>query len=82
VEAEPAWVHLVTIGGDIAYGRPDWITQLAPTTSYEEQQAWGNDVLIDTSYRARANSTTPPPRLSQIRANLLARYPQTGPIFA
>ena len=27
--AEPAWVELVMIGGDLTYGRSDWITALS-----------------------------------------------------
>lgn len=82
VEAEPSWVQLVTIGGDIAYGEPDWLTALVDQTPYEDVFAWGRPMLIDTGYRAQTSNTAPPPPLSKIRANLLGRYPQTGPIFA
>jgi 5-methylthioadenosine/S-adenosylhomocysteine deaminase len=82
VEAGPAWVQLVAIGGDLAYGRPDWVGALVDRTPYEEVLAWGRPMLIDTSYRARASGATAPPSLSEIRGNLLGRYPQTGPIFA
>jgi hypothetical protein len=38
-------------------------------------------MLLDTSYAA-VGADAPPPRLKEIRERLLARYPQTGPIFA
>jgi 5-methylthioadenosine/S-adenosylhomocysteine deaminase len=80
--AGPAWVKLVTIGGDLAYGRSDWMDDLLEdTTELESLVAWGNRMLLDTSYAA-AGSDAPPPRLKEIRERLLKRYPQTGPIFA
>jgi 5-methylthioadenosine/S-adenosylhomocysteine deaminase len=82
VEADPSWVKLVSIGGDLAYGKPDWITELAGPVQLEQVIAWGEPMLIDTSYRANAAGKPPPPALSEIRAKLLGRYAQTGPIFA
>jgi 5-methylthioadenosine/S-adenosylhomocysteine deaminase len=80
--AGPAWVQLVTIGGDLAYGRSDWMTELlADTAELESLVAWGKRMLLDTSYAA-AGSDSAPPRLKEIRERLLGRYPQTGPIFA
>jgi hypothetical protein len=80
--AGPAWVQLVTIGGDLAYGRTDWMNDLlADTSELEPLVAWGNRMLLDTSYAA-AGADVPPPRLKEIRERLLARFPQTGPIFA
>jgi hypothetical protein len=43
--------------------------------------AWGKPVLVDTSYSVRTPATAPP-RLADLRAELIARYPQVGPIFA
>ncbi len=80
--AGPAWVQLVTIGGDLAYGRTDWMNDLlADTSELEPLVAWGNRMLLDTSYAA-VGTDAPPPRLKEIRERLLARFPQTGPIFA
>jgi hypothetical protein len=42
--------------------------------------AWGKRMLLDTSYTATPGAE--PPRLAGIRARLLERYPQSGPIFA
>ena len=82
VTASPSWVQLVTIGGDLAYGRSDWMNELLDdTTQLEGLVAWGNRMLLDTSYAA-AGTDAPPPRLKEIRERLLDRYPQTGPIFA
>ena len=72
----------MTIGGDLAYGRTDWMNDLlADTSELEPLVAWGNRMLLDTSYAA-LGADAPPPRLKEIRERLLARFPQTGPIFA
>ncbi|HEX2292724.1 MAG TPA: amidohydrolase family protein [Gaiellaceae bacterium] len=81
VEADPSWVELVTIGGDLAYGRAEWIQELSGPAEKEDLFAWGKPMAMDTSYVAQT-AATPSPRLREIRERLLARYPQTGPIFA
>jgi cytosine/adenosine deaminase-related metal-dependent hydrolase len=81
VEADPSWVELVAIGGDLAYGRADWIQELAGPAEKEDLIAWGRPMAMDTSYIARPAGTTSP-RLRELRARLLERFPQTGPIFA
>ena len=86
--ADPSWVELVTIGGDIAYGRPDWLAALVPGSDHQADApvlemvlAWGKPMALDTSY-AVAATPAPPPRLADLRAELIARYPPLGPIFA
>ncbi len=74
-------VELVTIGGDIAYGRLDWVDALAGPTEREPVTAWGKPMAVDLTYSVIATDTDPP-RLDDLRADLLGRYPQTGPIFA
>lgn len=84
VEAEPAAVALVMINGDVAYGRADWVSDLvapADVEQFERLIAWGNPMALDTSYRARPGSE-PAPRLDALREQLIAQYPQVGPIFA
>jgi 5-methylthioadenosine/S-adenosylhomocysteine deaminase len=81
VEADPSWVELVAIGGDLAYGRADWIEELAAPAEKEDLVAWGKHMVMDTSYVARPGGPASP-RLHELRECLLARYPQTGPIFA
>jgi 5-methylthioadenosine/S-adenosylhomocysteine deaminase len=81
VDADPSWVELVAIGGDLAYGRADWIQELAAPAEKEDLIAWGRPMALDTSYIARPAGTASP-RLHELRARLLGRYPQTGPIFA
>jgi cytosine/adenosine deaminase-related metal-dependent hydrolase len=81
VEADPSWVELVTIGGDLAYGRADWLQELTAPAETENLIAWGKAMAMDTSYVARPAGTTSP-KLQELRARLLERYPQTGPIFA
>lgn len=88
VQALPASVELVVLGGDVAYGRRDWVRLLAgvpaagpdPVTA-EPVVAWGRPMLVDTSYSVRSPAATPP-RLSNLRSALVERYPQVGPIFA
>jgi 5-methylthioadenosine/S-adenosylhomocysteine deaminase len=80
----PTDVELVLIGGDLAYGRTDWITTLAadPTNLHLEPViAWGRSMLLDTGYQATPGGTAPP-SLSALRAALTGVYPQVGPIWA
>ena len=67
------------INGDLAYGRADWIGQLVPAGQAEPIIAWGKRMLVDTSYSVKTPAT-PAPRLADLRADLIARYPQVGPI--
>ncbi|HUZ00946.1 MAG TPA: amidohydrolase family protein [Thermomicrobiaceae bacterium] len=81
VEADASWVELVTIGGNLVYGRTDWIGSLAAGAELEPVIAWGKPLSIDTTYTA-GPAAAPPPRLADLRRALIARYPQVGPIFA
>jgi 5-methylthioadenosine/S-adenosylhomocysteine deaminase len=80
--ADPSWVELVMVDGDLSYGRADWLAGLAEDASrLEPLVAWGKPMLVDNSYRVRPGGE-PPPTLAQLRADLIAQYPQVGPIFA
>lgn len=81
--AEPAWVEMVMIGGDPVYGRSDWMAKVRAdgAVPLERVVAWGKRMLLDTGYSAEP-AATPAPTLAQIRADILAQYPQLGPIFA
>jgi 5-methylthioadenosine/S-adenosylhomocysteine deaminase len=84
LEAEPAWVQLVMIDGDLPYGRADWLETLADPADRERLEpliAWGKRMLLDTSYTA-APATGEEPPLELLRRQLIAAYPQVGPIFA
>jgi cytosine/adenosine deaminase-related metal-dependent hydrolase len=81
VEADPAEVELVTIGGFLAYGRSDWMDLLAPSPDVEPLLAWGKEMKLDTSYAASPGAGFPV-RLANLRRQLLERHPHTGPIFA
>jgi 5-methylthioadenosine/S-adenosylhomocysteine deaminase len=84
VEADPSWVELVMIGGNLVYGRADWLAALSPEADQgrlEPLLAWGTPMLLDTSYTA-AEDSDEQPRLSELRSALIAEYPQVGPIFA
>jgi 5-methylthioadenosine/S-adenosylhomocysteine deaminase len=80
--ADPSWVELVLVGGDLSYGRADWVGELAAGADrLEPLLAWGKRMLLDTSFQVRPDGS-PPPTLAELRAALVAQYPQVGPIFA
>ncbi len=82
--ADPSWIDLVTIGGDLSYGRPDWMRDIAGAVEAEALEpvlAWGKPMLLDTRFAVN-QADDPPPRLSDLRAGLIERYPAIGPIFA
>jgi 5-methylthioadenosine/S-adenosylhomocysteine deaminase len=79
--ADPSWVELVSIGGDITYGRTDWFEKLSGTAqspTIEDLTAWGKPMRIDTGFQ----SAVDPMSLTDIRQLLVAQYPPVGPIFA
>jgi hypothetical protein len=81
--ADPSWVELVSIGGDITYAREDWFSQLsgnASSPTIESLLAWGKPMRLDNGYQAAPGSATP--SLSQIRSMLTTTYPPVGPIYA
>ena len=84
--ADPSLVQLVMIGGDVAYGHAPLVQSLidaADLNHFEALTAWGKKMLLDTGYEAHAKAgETPPPRLSELRTDLVNAYPQVGPIFA
>lgn len=83
VSAYPSWVDLVLIGGDVVYGRPDWVAQMSTPDDYEQVTAWGRHMLLDTRFGSPEDTPDGPPRrLAAIRAKLIARHPAVGPIFA
>jgi 5-methylthioadenosine/S-adenosylhomocysteine deaminase len=80
----PADVELVMIGGDVAYGRRDWVTSLAADPDdldLEPVLAWGRRMLLDTGFEVNPGAKVTP-RLAQIRQSLTSVYPQVGPIWA
>jgi 5-methylthioadenosine/S-adenosylhomocysteine deaminase len=81
VHADRRAVELVVLGGDVAYGRADWLATLSGPTELELILAWGKRMALDLSYSVSA-SDRPPPRLADLRAALLARDPKAGPVFA
>jgi 5-methylthioadenosine/S-adenosylhomocysteine deaminase len=79
--ADPSWVELVLIGGDITYGRTDWYTRLAAEPdSGENLLAWGKAMRLDGRFDAPSGS--PVPSLGDLRTALTAAYPPVGPIYA
>jgi hypothetical protein len=80
----PADVELVMIGGDVAYGRADWVTTLAADPAdpdLEPVVAWGRRMLLDTGFEVTPGEE-PTPRLSAIRQALTSVYAPVGPIWA
>jgi 5-methylthioadenosine/S-adenosylhomocysteine deaminase len=85
VEADPSWVELVMIDGDLTYGRADWLGQLAASDDrdrFEPLIAWGKPMLLDASYTAAGAGGGEQTKLAQLRAALIKEYPQVGPILA
>jgi 5-methylthioadenosine/S-adenosylhomocysteine deaminase len=84
VEADPSWVDLVMIDGDLSYGRADWMTGLTDAADHgrlEPLVAWGQQMLLDASYSA-GEAAGEAPKLAKLRADLIKEYPPVGPIFA
>ncbi len=82
-QADPSWVDLVLIGGDVTYGRSDWFSTLtgnATGGTIEQLTAWGKPMTLDNGYHSGAGD--PPPSLTAIRTLLTTNYPPVGPIFA
>jgi hypothetical protein len=84
VGSYPAWVELVMIGGDVIYGRQDWVDTLTGDPDYEVVIAWGRLMKLDTRFGSPELSPPngPPRRLVDMRRQLINRYPAIGPIFA
>jgi cytosine/adenosine deaminase-related metal-dependent hydrolase len=79
--ADPSWVELVCIGGDVTYARADWFGELsasATSSTIQDLIAWGKPMRLDTGFQGGADV----PSLSAVRAQLTGAYPAVGPIFA
>ncbi|MDN5789458.1 MAG: amidohydrolase family protein [Micrococcales bacterium] len=79
--ADPSWVELVCIGGDITYGRADWFAALsgaADGPTIENLTAWGKPMRLDTGFQGGSQT----PSLTTVRMLLTDVYPPVGPIFA
>ena len=79
--ADPSWVELVCIGGDITYARADWFGQLsgaAQAATIEDLTAWGKPMRLDTGFQGGSDV----PSLSAVRTQLTSVYAAVGPIFA
>jgi 5-methylthioadenosine/S-adenosylhomocysteine deaminase len=84
LDAEPSWVQLVMLDGDLPYGRTDWLESLTDPAGRERLEpliAWGKRMLLDTSHTTAAPTGDQPP-LALLRRQLIGEYPQVGPIFA
>jgi cytosine/adenosine deaminase-related metal-dependent hydrolase len=81
--ADPSWVELVCIGGDVTYARADWFEALSGATpggTIEDLTAWGKPMRLDTGFQSPVKDPTP--ALSVVRTLLTTAYPAVGPIFA
>ena len=72
------------IGGNIIFGRPDWVGQVTAVADYEQVAAWGRHMLLDTCFGSPDDAPVdgPPRRLAEMRQRLIGRHPAVGPIFA
>ncbi len=80
--ADPSWVELVCIGGDITYARTDWFEVLsadATGPTIEDLIAWGKPMRVDAGFQSPDRDPSPP--LSFVRGLLTDAYPPVGPIF-
>jgi hypothetical protein len=71
------------VNGNFSYGRADWAETALPAGNSELQErvtAWGKRMILDTN-AGLAPGGNPLPTLAQLRASLIAVYPQVGPIF-
>lgn len=78
----PNDVQLVLIGGQVFYGRQDWVRDIAADPadpSLEQVLAWGRPMLLNTGHAAAPGTTGD---LEQLRTALISAYPQVGPIWA
>jgi 5-methylthioadenosine/S-adenosylhomocysteine deaminase len=83
-QADPSSVELVMIDGDLAYGRADWLGEWSDPDDRDRLEsliAWGKHMSLDTSYTVDPGAEAPP-MLEQLRADLISKYPEVGPIFA
>ncbi|HST84988.1 MAG TPA: hypothetical protein VLL08_24835, partial [Kineosporiaceae bacterium] len=86
--ADPSWVELVLIGGDVTYGRADWYERLAAEPAGGESLiAWGKPMRLDCTFAAPPVPGPPVPdqplpTLADVRSALTAAYPPVGPIHA
>jgi 5-methylthioadenosine/S-adenosylhomocysteine deaminase len=88
LDSLPSAVELVVLGGDAAYGRAEWMRDLADLAAgdpdpdgTERAIAWGKTMLLDLRFSVRAQAS-PPPNLAALRKDLIDRDPRVGPIFA
>jgi hypothetical protein len=58
-----------------------WVEKLLGPSEREHVAAWGKEMAVELTYSVAAVES-PPPRLADLRAALLARYAQSGPVFA
>jgi cytosine/adenosine deaminase-related metal-dependent hydrolase len=72
--ADPSRVELVMIGGELCYGRADWIRGLSADPGPEPVIAWGKRMVLDLGDGAGT--------LAGLRVDLVGVHPGVGPIFA
>lgn len=80
--SSPTEVELVLIGGQISYGRSDWVRQLSADPAdpaLTPVLAWGRPMLLNTGQQG---SNGRDGDFDQLRSSLVNAYPQVGPIWA
>jgi len=82
LEADPSCVELVLINGDLSYGRAELVKSLVEPVGFSELEAvpaWGKPMVLDTAYAVNPRGARL--RLRNLRASMIEKYPQVGPIF-
>ena len=67
--ADPSWVQMVLIGGDICYCMTDWYEHLVTepqNRTTERLTAWGKAMTIDTGFQSWARSSPDADQLSHV----------------
>lgn len=64
VSAYPTWVEMVMIGGDLVYGRPDWVAHCRPQPTTKRSRPWGRpccSIPASAPRRRRHRRASPTP---------------------
>jgi hypothetical protein len=84
VAADPSWVQLVMVDGDLAYGRADWLGDLIDPADATGRAGAGVGHADAAGYQPPRPTHQPPATTNPGRAPCRAdaQYPRVGPIFA
>jgi hypothetical protein len=91
-QADRSSVELVVVDGRLVYGRNEWFNELVPEAAVatavtpfgpgELVWAWGRLMRLHATQSDPSQPADESTKLSYLRNALIARFRQTGPIFA